>query len=205
MTDKGIYVFLQIMKTDHSRVIEKACCLIAARNVVDASRVIATEYPFNPSQKSGRAYTPRMMTKIFTRDGFIDRYRGTRLIYPPVLRLLSLYLPLEFPYHKNGKMTEGHMAYWEIFPTIDHVVPVAIGGVDSEENWVCCSMLTNSIKSHWTIEQLQWQLLPPGSIAEWDGMMNWFVQQVSSDISILENSYIKRWYGAATELYIPIK
>lgn len=167
------------MKIDHSRVIEKVCRLIAARNVVDASRVIATEYPFNPSLKSGRAYTPRMMTKIFARDGFIDRYRGTRLIYPPVLRLLSLYLPSEFPYHKNGKMTEGHMAYWEIFPTIDHVVPVAIGGGDSEENWVCCSMLTNSIKSHWTIEQLQWQLLPPGSIAEWD--------------------------GAATELYIPIK
>lgn len=193
------------MKIDHSRVIEKACRLIAARNVVDASRVIATEYPFNPSQKSGRAYTPRMMTKIFARDGFIDRYQGTRLVYPPVLRLLSLYLPSEFPYHKNGKMTEGHIAYWELFPTIDHIVPVAIGGADSVENWVCCSMLTNSIKSNWTIEQLQWQLIPPGNITEWDGMMNWFVQQVSSDLSILENSYIKRWYGAATELCIPIK
>ncbi len=193
------------MKIDLSRVIEETCRLIAAQDVAGASQVITTKYPFNPSQKSGRSYTPRMMTKIFARDGFIDRYRGTRLVYPPVLRLLSLYLPSEFPYHKNGKMTEGHIAYWELFPTIDHVVPVAIGGADSAENWVCCSMLTNSIKSNWTIEQLQWQLIPPGSITEWDGMMNWFVQQVSSDLSILENSYIKRWYGAATELCIPIK
>ena len=56
-------------------------------------------------------------------------------------------------------MSEGHMAYWELFPTIDHILPVARGGLDSEENLVCCSMLTNSIKSNWTLEQLQWQLL----------------------------------------------
>lgn len=187
------------MKIDHSRVIEEACRLIAAQDFSSASQVITTEYPFNPSQKSGRAYTPRMMTKIFVRDGFIDRYRGTRLIYPPALRLLSLYLPSEFPYHKNGKMTEGHMAYWELFPTIDHIVPVAYGGVDSEENWVCCSMLTNSIKSNWTLDQLQWQLLPSGNITEWDGMISWFAQQISNNLSILENTYIKRWYGASKE------
>jgi hypothetical protein len=140
------------------------------------------------------------MTRIFARDGFIDRYRGTRLVFPPVLRLLSHYLPVEFPYHKNGKMSEGHLAYWEIFPTIDHVVPVARGGADSEENWVCCSMLTNSIKSNWTLEQMQWQLLPPGSLKEWDGMVSWFVQLVSTEPSTLENAYIKRWHTVAVDL-----
>ncbi len=188
------------MKVERSGTIEKACRLITAKDVVRASQVIATEYPFSPSQKSGRTYTPRVMARIFARDGFIDRYRGTRLIFPPVLRLLSHYLPAEFPYHKNGKMTEGHMAYWELFPTIDHVVPVAGGGADSEGNWVCCSMLTNSIKSNWTLEQLQWQLLPSGDLAEWDGMVGWFVRQVSADPSVLGNAYIKRWHGAAAEL-----
>jgi len=43
------------------------------------------------------------MTRIFARDGFIDRYRGSRLIFPAALRLLSHYLPAEFPFHKNGK------------------------------------------------------------------------------------------------------
>lgn len=94
-------------------------------------------------------------------------------------------------------MTEGHIAYWEIFPTIDHIHPVTRGGADSEENWVCCSMLTNSIKSNWTLEQLQWELLPPGDIREWDGMMNWFVKQVDADSSLLQNPYLKTWYRAA--------
>ncbi len=137
------------------------------------------------------------MTKVFLRDGFIDRYRGTKLIYPPALRLLSIYLPDKFPYHKNSKMSEGHIAYWELFPTIDHVMPVAMGGEDQESNWVCCSMLTNSIKSNWTIEQLQWELLPKGNLEDWDGMIHWFVEQVKSDKKLIEVPYIKKWFNAA--------
>jgi hypothetical protein len=97
-------------------------------------------------------------------------------------------------------MTEGHVAYWELFPTIDHVVPVARGGDDSEAYWVCCSMLTKSIKSNWTLEQLQCQLLPAGSLAEWNGMVGWFISQVSADQAVLENRFIKRWHGAAVEV-----
>jgi len=151
-------------QNDYSSIILQACDLITSNSIDEAASAIRIGYPFSPSEKSGRSYTPRVMTKIFTRDGFIDRYRGTRLVFPPTLRVLSHYLPLDFPYHKNGKMTEGHLAYWELFPTIDHVKPVARGGADSEDNWVCCSMLTNSIKSNWTLEQLQWELLPPGDV-----------------------------------------
>lgn len=187
------------MKVEHSSTIKNACRLISAEDLIGASRIIATNYPFNPLQNPGRNYTSTMMTKIFLRDGFIDRYRGTKLVFPPVLRLLSHYLPTEFPYHKNGKMREGHVAYWELFPTIDHIVPVARGGSDSNDNYVCCSMLTNSIKSNWTLEQLQWHLLPKGDLTEWDGLIGWFLHQVGADPVILENSYIKRWYTAATK------
>ena len=191
---------IESMNLNRSKAIENACHLIEAKDLPGAARVIATEYPFNPSQKSGRSYTPRTMIRVFARDGFIDRYRGNRLIFPAVLRLLSHYLPAEFPFHKNGKMTEGHVAYWELFPTVDHVIPVARGGADSEVNWVCCSMLTNSIKSNWTLEQLQWQLLPSGDMAEWDGMLGWFLRQVSANPAVLENSYIRRWHKAAVEV-----
>jgi hypothetical protein len=111
------------------------------------------------------------MTRIFLRDGFIDRYKGDKLVFPPALRLISYYFPDVFPYHKNGKMTEGHIDYWELFPTIDHVVPVARGGQDSPDNWICCSMLTNSIKSNWTLGELGWELLPPGKPEKWSGML----------------------------------
>lgn len=187
------------MTQDQSDTIERACQFVAANDLEAASQVIANEYPFAPLKKSGRRYTQREMTRVFARDGFIDRYRGTRLIFPPVLHLLSHYLPTEFPYHKNSKMSVGHVAYWELFPTVDHVIPVARGGTDSEENWVCCSWLTNSIKSNWTLEQLHWTLRHPGDIGAWDGMLGWFIQQVSRDPQVLERAYIKRWHSAAVE------
>jgi len=49
-----------------------------------------------PVAKSSRAYTPRAMTKVVKRDGFIDRYNGSRLVFPPVLRLLSRYYRKSF-------------------------------------------------------------------------------------------------------------
>ena len=183
--------------SDKSEIIKKACKLISNGKISKAGELINKTYPFVPLKRGRRSYTPRAMTKVFLRDGFIDRYRGTKLVYPPALRLLSIYLPGNFPYHKNGKMSEGHIAYWELFPTIDHVTPVAMGGKDQETNWVCCSMLTNSIKSNWTLEQLQWKLLPKGDLEDWDGMINWFVEQVRSDKKIIEQPYIKRWFNAA--------
>ena len=94
-------------------------------------------------------------------------------------------------------MTEGHVAYWELHPTIDHIHPVARGGTDTNENWVSCSMLTNSIKSNWTLEQLGWRLQSPGDIHSWDGLLGWFVKQVEDDKTILHEPYFKRWYSAA--------
>ena len=185
--------------TSKSDAIKLACSLISKGKIDQAGSVIDGEYPFVPLIKGKRSYTPREMTKVFIRDGFIDRYRGTKLIYPPALRLLSIYLPEKFPYHKNGKMSEGHIAFWELFPTIDHLVPVARGGEDEESNWVCCSMLTNSIKSNWTLEQLQWDLKPKGDFHEWNGLIHWFIQQVHKDEKKLENSYIKKWHKAALD------
>ena len=84
---------------------------------------------------------------------------------------------------------------------IDHVVPIARGGKDEESNWVTSSPLSNSKKSNWTLEELGWELKPPGDIGEWDGMMNWFLAFVERDKSIIEREFvageIKSWYHAA--------
>jgi hypothetical protein len=96
-------------------------------------------------------------------------------------------------------MTEVQFAYWELLPTIDHIHPVAREGTDTEENWVSCSMLTNSVKSSWTLEQLGWKLLPPGDFRAWDGLLGWFVEQVEGDKTLLAEPYFKRWHSAALE------
>lgn len=184
-------------------IVASACSKISEGDIASAATLIADCYPFSPAQKSPRKYTCRQMISVFQRDGFVDRYRGTKLVFPPVLRLLSHYLPVAFPYHKNGKLSEGHIAYWELFPTIDHVYPVARGGTDSEENWVTCSMLSNSIKSNWTLEELQWHLLPPGNLADWDGLLGWFIEQVVKDPAVLNNPYVARWHAGLSATTSP--
>jgi hypothetical protein len=190
----------EFIKRDYSKVIRDACRCIEAGDREGAEHAINERYPFVPLVKGKRQYTPRQMTEVFVRDGFIDRYRGTRLVYPPALRVLSIYMPAAFPYHKNGKMDSGHIAYWELFPTIDHIDPVAREGPDHKENWVCCSMLTNSIKSNWTLDQLGWELLPGGAIAEWDGMIGWFIKQMGKDKALNEVPYLKAWFSAANDI-----
>lgn len=188
------------MHEDKISAIKEACHLIENGNLGRAREVISSRHPFQPLAKSGRNYTPRAITRLFVRDGFIDRYRGHRLLYPPALRLLSHYMPDVFPYHKNGKMSVGHLAYWELFPTIDHKDPVAREGPDNSENWVCCSMLTNSIKSNWTLEQLGWSLLPPGDFRAWDGMTSWFLGCAKRDAQAFGTQYIQKWYRAACDV-----
>ena len=187
-----------LMTTDTtSEILQNVCTLLSKGQINSASSLIRERYPFAPAKKSLRQYSPRQMTSVFIKDGFIDRYRGTRLVFPPSLRLISRFLPNEFPYHKNWKMTECHSAYWELLPTIDHIHPVALGGADTVDNWISCSMLTNNLKSVWTSEQLGWELLPPGDRRVWDGLLTWFVECIEKDQTLLNETYFKRWHIAA--------
>ncbi len=177
--------------------IKQTCKLLSDREVENAALHIKDHYPFKPLSKSKRQYSARQLTEIFVRDRFIDRYKGHQLVFPPSLRLISHYIPEIFPYHKNGKMSAGHIAYWELFPTMDHIVPVAREGRDEKSNWVCCSMLTNSIKSNWMLEELGWVLLPIDETTNWDGMLKWYIDQVEENKFFLSTTYFKTWYNAA--------
>ena len=133
---------------------------------------------------------------MFLGDGFIDRYSGTQLVFPGVLRLLARLLPAEFPAHPNWKMSASHIIYWELFPTVDHVVPIARGGTD-KNNWITTSMVLNSAKSNWTLDELRWTLLPSGDPGTWDGLLRWFLAFISRSPEHLADSYIKTWHSAA--------
>ena len=55
-------------------------------------------------------------------------------------------------------------------------------------------MLHNSVKSNWTLEQLNWKLYPAGDINEYDGLTELFVRLTENDLELFDDSYIKRWY-----------
>lgn len=161
-----------------------------------AQDILRAEYPFISVASAGRRYTALQSLQVFVRDGFIDRYSGKRLLFPGILRLLSRLLPQEFPFQANWKMAETHPAYWELFPTIDHVLPITRGGGDGETNWVTTSMLRNAAKANWTLEELGWSLWPPGSLADWDGLTRIFLTFIDSDRSVLDDRYLQRWHKA---------
>ena len=182
-------------KNEKIKVIEKASKLLLNNNKEDALEIINNEYKFEYKKIEKRNYSDREKLKIFIRDGFIDRYTGDKLLNPGILKAFSIYFPKEFPYHRNWKMNETHIAYWELVPTIDHINPVAIGGKDEDDNIITTSQLNNSIKSNWTLEQLKWKIYDAGDIKEWDGLTKTFIELVENDITLLSDNYIKKWYS----------
>ena len=180
-------------------VLSDVCAALAQGDSHSAKATLKKRYPFVPAEKIARRYSERQSMTLFMRDGFIDRYTGTRLVNPGVLRLLHVVLGDDFPAHPNWKVSETHRAFWELFPTVDHVVPVSRGGCDDESNWVTASMLSNQAKDQWTLDDLGWELHPPGAVAEWDGLSRWLVDYLAANPTVLANAaephsgYIRRW------------
>lgn len=178
--------------------IKTICEILSSRGASEASGVARQEYPFVPLLPSAtRKYTETQALRVFVRDGFVDRYSGDLLLFPPVLRVLTALLPDVFPFHRNWKMEETHQAYWEFFPTLDHVVPVACGGLDNEDNLVSTSMRWNSAKANSTMDELGWSLQPAGDIKLWDGLLAWCMEFLACNEKLLKDNYIRRWHRAA--------
>ena len=177
-------------------VIKEVCSHLTSGALEDAAQLLRERYPFDLRENAGRKCTLKKAVGIFVRDGFIDRYSGRALLLPGALRIISVRLPDQFPYHPNGKTDECHFAYWELMPTIDHVIPASRGGKNDETNWVTTSMKKNSEKANYTLEELGWTLSPPGDVKAWDGQMSWFLSEVTRDPALLKIPYILRWAQA---------
>jgi len=178
--------------------IKSICEALSSSGTSEASKIARQEYPFaHPSPAVVRKSSETQALRVFIRDGFVDRYSGSFLVFPPVLRVLTDLLPDEFPFHKNWKMEKTHQAYWELFPTLDHIIPVTRGGRDHEDNLVSTSMLRNSAKANFTLKELGWTMHPEGEMDQWDGMFGWFMKFIKNNQKLLKSNYIRRWYRAA--------
>ncbi len=165
-----------------------------------ATDTLSQTYPFLGNKPTPRRYGPREATRVFIRDGFIDRYSGSRVVFPPVLRVISVMLPEAFPYHPNWKMEVTHPAYWELTATVDHLEAASRGGADDESNWVTTSMARNSAKGNHSLEDLGWSLHPAGDLDEWDGLLSWYLAITGSNPELIVDASMKRWRQAAIEV-----
>jgi 5-methylcytosine-specific restriction endonuclease McrA len=184
---------------EKGEIIKEICQNLLNDDKEECRQIANDKYPFVNTSAEKRRYTPLQQTKIFLRDNFIDRYSGQKLLFPGIFRILKLDLPDVFPAHPNWKMTETHLIYWELFPTIDHIYPIARGGMDKEENWITTSMLKNSAKSNWTLEEIGWTIKELSELEKWDGLSNIFLELVKKNSSLLADAYIKKWHKALSK------
>ncbi len=178
-------------------VLARICHALSDRDKPRASDIARAEYPYEPLAFPRPSFSPAESLRIFIRDGFVDRYSGRRLVFPGTLRAVSHLLPDEFPSHPNRETGGPHIACWELYPTVDTVVPLARGGVDDDDNRVTTCMLKHTAKSQWTLDEMSWAIHPAGDIAEWDGLLGWFVEYAESNAALLGDSYLNRWHHAA--------
>jgi hypothetical protein len=188
---------------DKAAILTEVCAALSANDPYDAAAILQQRYPFVPIEKIERRYSIPQMIATFARDGFICRYSGMRLVCGAALRLISKRIPDQFPFHRNGRFNACHMAYWDLLPTIDHIHPVSRGGADEGHNWATTSMVRNAAKANFTLDELGWELCPPGDINAWDGLLGWFVNQATSDQTIREDPYMRQWLVAARHLIRP--
>ena len=136
---------------------------------------------------------------MFVRDGFLDCYSGARLVFPGTLRALSILRPSEFPFHPNWKFGECHPAYWDLSPTIDHVIPIAAGGADDEANVVTTSMKVNGAKSTRPFAELGWRRERGTVHPDWDGLLSWFLWAWQAHDELRAHASLRDWHRAAAE------
>ena len=182
------------VSADRAGLLSRVCDALTEGRTELASGLIQSEYPGVSAKANARKYSKLDSMRVFRRDGFIDRYTGVRMVFPGTLRLLSSRLPEAFRFHKNWKMAESHYAFWELSPTIDHVLPVTRGGTDDFDNLVTTSMARNSAKANFTLDELGWSLVEAGRLEDWDGLLGWFMRQSPS---ASEDPYVTAWYRAA--------
>ncbi len=139
--------------------------------------------------------------RVFVRDRFIDRYSGSRLVFPGALLAIGKFLPAHFPMHPTWKAGESHNVFWELWPCVDHMRPVTRGGAHDESNFVTTSTNNNVAKGNALLSELGWNLLPePGPEETWDGLVSWYRGIVGRHSDLLSFVQLKSWDNALAKV-----
>lgn len=113
---------------------------------------------------------PRLKVRVYRRDCWTCRYCGRRTIFYPVMPLLGIIFPDQFPFNTNWKAGQTHPAVADCTGVVDHVVPGSLDGLWlAEDNLVTACWPCNASKGNLTLEQLRWQLRPVEK-SSWDGL-----------------------------------
>src|SRR5258708_11897338 len=54
------------------------------------------------------------------------------------------------------------------------------------------------------VEELGWKILPPGNLADWDGLMGTFMALVESDSSLIQKKSITQYFRMAKTVLVQL-
>jgi 5-methylcytosine-specific restriction endonuclease McrA len=155
---------------DYPEHIERTIRAVLAEGI-DTGAACLEPIAYPPREFPPRRGLPKkQMGRIFKRDHFMCRYCQGKTIFTPIMELLSVIFPDDFPFHPNWKAGVTHPAVASRSPAIDHLVPVVHGGTNEDKNLVTACTPCNSIKADFTLEQLGWEIQPITPTG-WDGLM----------------------------------
>lgn len=97
---------------------------------------------------------------VFETNNYTCCYCNRKTIDLEVLKVISRVIPDVFPYHKNWKFSETHILYWVYSTSLEHVIPLALGGKNDSSNMRASCYLCNDAKSDIKLEDLGWELSP---------------------------------------------
>jgi 5-methylcytosine-specific restriction endonuclease McrA len=131
--------------------------------------------------KRAEATTPDLRSKrgtlssstkraIFERDGYTCRLCGLKTIDLDVLRMLSRRFPVELPFHSAWKQDVTSLVYWTHSTSLEHVIPIARGGVDDPSNFATSCYGCNDARSDLLLEEGPWLRLRPITDVQWNGL-----------------------------------
>lgn len=178
---------------DRASDVAAVCAALAAGDPGAAQRELAARWPFAPGDAAAREYAELDALNVWLRDGFIDRYDGTRLVFPGTLLVLSRMLPAEFPDSPDGNVSEMHPAYTQLLPSLDHVRPLEGMGTEDAANAVTISRQSREARAHRTPAEPGWTLSPGGSLPDWDGLTGWFRDTLARQPELLSDPAIGKW------------
>lgn len=189
-----------MQKTTRAAELAKMATALSSGNQADAKRIARERFAWKASSEIRQTITKNRAVKIFYRDRFIDRYSGSKLIFPGALLAINKLMPNEFPMHPTWKAGHSHEVFWELWPVVDHVYPVSRGGSNSDDNFVTTSVINNTAKGNATIEELGWSLRLVTASGDWDGLIGWFREAIVRWPDLLAEKTIYGWWSASRNL-----
>lgn len=186
-----------MQRTERAGALSKLAEALSSNDLSTAEAIAARDFAWTLATNDRAGVPKRRAVQIFFRDKFIDRYSGSRLMFPGALIAIGRLMPQHFPIHPTWKAGHSHEVFWELWPVVDHLHPVCRGGTNSDDNYVTTSVLNNSAKGNALLSDLGWSLKePPGPEESWDGLVGWFRRIVQSHPELLSDTQIKGWNAA---------